>query len=204
MSYETAPATTLLATNCAACSRPLVDATSVETGMGPECRRRHGYTRPDVEVDAANVIVIAQLTKLLPEVYEAVVRAAQDTGSTRKVANILVHRIACEQDGAHVLCMINALRCVGFYKLADRLTSRVATITIEIDGSELVIKAPYSETAVDVLRRVPGRRWDREAKVNRFAFDPERPETKRPIFAALVRAYAGAVAFGPKGLFLLA
>lgn len=43
MSYETAPATILLATHCAACARPLVDAKSVETGMGPDCRAKHGF-----------------------------------------------------------------------------------------------------------------------------------------------------------------
>ena len=43
MSYENAPATRMLATHCAACGRPLVDATSVETGMGPVCRERYGY-----------------------------------------------------------------------------------------------------------------------------------------------------------------
>lgn len=41
MSHENAPATKLLATNCAACGRALVDAESVETGIGPECRKRY-------------------------------------------------------------------------------------------------------------------------------------------------------------------
>lgn len=40
MSYETAPTTKILATHCAACGKPLVDAASVEAGMGPDCRAR--------------------------------------------------------------------------------------------------------------------------------------------------------------------
>lgn len=44
--YENAPATRMLATHCAVCSRPLVDAASVEAGMGPDCRDRHGYDDP--------------------------------------------------------------------------------------------------------------------------------------------------------------
>lgn len=40
--YENAPATKLVATDCAACGRPLVDAPSVESGMGPHCRRKYG------------------------------------------------------------------------------------------------------------------------------------------------------------------
>jgi len=43
MSYENASSTALVATNCACCGRPLVDATSVETGVGPECRKKHGF-----------------------------------------------------------------------------------------------------------------------------------------------------------------
>lgn len=41
MSYENAPATKLLATACAYCGRDLVDAVSVETGVGPECRKKY-------------------------------------------------------------------------------------------------------------------------------------------------------------------
>lgn len=57
--YENAPATKMLASNCACCSRPLVDAKSVECGVGPECRKRHGY-EINVDEDArqrANAIV---------------------------------------------------------------------------------------------------------------------------------------------------
>lgn len=41
--YENAPATRQLATRCAICARPLVDAASVTAGIGPVCRQRHGY-----------------------------------------------------------------------------------------------------------------------------------------------------------------
>jgi hypothetical protein len=43
VSYESAPATKMLATHCCVCRRPLVDAKSVELGIGPECRKRHGF-----------------------------------------------------------------------------------------------------------------------------------------------------------------
>jgi hypothetical protein len=41
--YEDAPATRMLATRCAACARPLVDAKSVELGIGPDCRKKLGF-----------------------------------------------------------------------------------------------------------------------------------------------------------------
>ena len=59
MSYENAPATKLLATHCAVCARPLVDAKSVETGIGPECRRKYGFydAIPETMREEANRIV---------------------------------------------------------------------------------------------------------------------------------------------------
>jgi len=59
MSYETAPATILLATRCCVCNRPLVDAISVELGIGPDCREKYGYNiavEPEAR-EAANKLV---------------------------------------------------------------------------------------------------------------------------------------------------
>lgn len=41
--YENAPATKMLATQCCVCARPLVDAKSVELGIGPDCRKKYGF-----------------------------------------------------------------------------------------------------------------------------------------------------------------
>jgi SWI/SNF-related matrix-associated actin-dependent regulator 1 of chromatin subfamily A len=73
MSYENAPATRLLATHCAVCSRSLVDAVSVETGIGPICASRYGA--PSVEQTEANRLVyqIAAVQKG-PEVLQALAR----------------------------------------------------------------------------------------------------------------------------------
>lgn len=59
MGYENAPATKMLATTCACCGRPLVDAKSVEIGIGPDCREKYGYEIAvgPIERDAANKIV---------------------------------------------------------------------------------------------------------------------------------------------------
>ena len=49
--YESAPATSLVATNCACCGHPLLDAVSVEAGVGPECRKRYGYGEAQAPAD---------------------------------------------------------------------------------------------------------------------------------------------------------
>lgn len=55
--YETAPATIMLATHCAACGRPLVDSVSVESGMGPECREKYGRWPAEIDRVAVNRLV---------------------------------------------------------------------------------------------------------------------------------------------------
>ena len=59
MSYESAPATKLLATHCIFCNRPLLDAASVEAGIGPVCREKVGYNDPvsDSDRKQANKLV---------------------------------------------------------------------------------------------------------------------------------------------------
>lgn len=136
--YEQAPATHLLATQCAACGRPLLDARSVEAGLGPECRKRHGY-------DA---------------------RVAQLPEEARARANQLVYRVALEQGGIGVLGATLELRALGFARLADRVLERIDPIRIEQTPDNpltLDVRAPYSEEAIADWGRVG--RWDRERKV---------------------------------------
>jgi hypothetical protein len=167
--YEQAPATQMLATHCACCARPLVDAKSVEIGIGPECRRRHGFNL-DVPDEA------------------------------RIAANKLVHDIAVDQDGERVHALVGELRALGFAKLADRITHRLAAIRIEIDGEEYLVHTPYSDAGYAAFCALPRncRRWDKACKAWRV-----HQTARAQLFAALKRAFAGATASGPKGLFVL-
>ena len=166
MSYEAAPATRLLATHCAACSRPLVDAVSVEAGMGPECRRKYGR-EPE-----------------LPPDYDAAMRSLDSLQHTaaecptswhdlapRDFANRLVHRVAShaaergELSERTVLCA--AIAALGFPVLAAKLlenSTEVIVISHDEDGA-LVIDAPFCPAFNANVRRVPGQRWDGARKV---------------------------------------
>lgn len=64
-SYQNAPATKLLATACACCGRPLVDAVSVEMGIGPDCRAKYGVddVQDAAARDEANALVHAVAKK---------------------------------------------------------------------------------------------------------------------------------------------
>lgn len=100
MSHENAPATKLLATACACCGRALVDAVSVETGIGPECRKNFGVDFDTT--DAAH----AEANRLVFEVARK--------GMTAAMARPIFDRIAE----------------LGFRALADRIAKRFrATVT---------------------------------------------------------------------------
>lgn len=170
MSYENAPATKMLATECAICSRPLLDAKSVEIGIGPTCREKYGYNELDGLSEEA-----------------------------RQEANKLIHQIACDQGGAAVIPSLHRLMELGCKQVVRAIVERIALVKIAIDtDGRYGVKAPYSEEAVGILRGVPGRRWDKERKINTF---PE--DSKRALMKALCIAYPHVIAVGPKGLFIL-
>lgn len=163
--YENAPATRMLASNCACCSRALVDAKSVEIGVGPECRKRHGL---DIDVDE----------------------------NTRIQANKIVYEIALEQNGPMVVEKCVELRELGFTALAARILHRLKTIIITVEGDSLILKSPYDPEAVQAIASIPGRRWDRDRKVNSIP-----ALQKRALWDVLKRHYRGFMGVGPKGAF---
>lgn len=137
MSYESAPATKLIATRCAACGRPLVDAKSVETGMGPDCRKKHGY---NVEVSE----------EARAEANKIVYNIAATYGA----------------EGLATLQSIDRLQALGFHQLAEILADRVAAIRVFEERGLLIVHTPYNEDATPDWRAIPGRRWVGSEKAN--------------------------------------
>lgn len=140
--YTNAPATLLLATHCAACSKPLGDAVSVEAGMGPECRKKYlrAETSPENREKANQIVSRIALA----------ISANSAEGS--KLAASLIPEIAA----------------LGFVKLAEKLTKGNIAIKIERQGEKIVLSAPYLESFVDASRRIPGRFWSKETKTTEF------------------------------------
>lgn len=172
MGYEQSPAVDLVATNCALCGRPLLDADSVECGMGPVCRARHGAGEVygvDLRRDAT--MLIGLLPDGLRERAEELVRA----GDGRALANWAVNRVAAlcgagraGDDVADQLVLIVA--AVGFIRLAAALAERHSRVVVNVaqEGSELVVSAPYNQAFVESTRNFRGRRWDGKSKTTRF------------------------------------
>ncbi len=197
--YENAPACIMIAVNCACCARPLLDSVSVETGMGPVCRKKHGFNTPDSEVELLSVV--ATLAAILPgEVYLSVVGGVS---TAREAANKIVHRIACVGLGVEVAPLLLALAELGFTKLAGIMSTRAATVVITRTETTVEVVAPFSEEFNALVRSVPTRRWVKN-EGKKGGRNVIAAAHAKALLAVLVKAFPGATAMGPKGLFLLA
>jgi hypothetical protein len=177
MSYENAPATEMLASNCAFCARPLVDSQSVEVGVGPVCRKRYmvaDLVNPDIRKRGNKLIHMIALKQRGPEVEQAI-ETLKRLGFARVVERI-------------------RKRIKTYKKPAVGITYRYGRVFIQ---------TPWVGGAFNDLllawRGIPGRRWEGKSMGNSFPMDQ-----KRAIFNVLKRFFLGREAIGPKGEFTIA
>lgn len=183
MSYEQAPATIMLATHCVCCGRPLVDSVSVEAGIGPECRKKHGFQEPQRAPDWSKVV----LTSPIPM-----------EGTPQEMCNKLVW-LAARKPSTKDLCrMVDTIRALGFDRLAKCLAKRTADAVVTVENGHIHVKCAYNETFVAEGRHIPGRRWDGPSKTTIF------PQTAREqLWGVLKRSFPGGVLDTPKGMVVL-
>jgi hypothetical protein len=65
-------------------------------------------------------------------------------------------------------------------------------------AGRFAVWTPYSEEIVATLKGIPGRRWDKDGKVNTFPKDAQ-----QALWAAFQKLFPGATAVGPKGPFVI-
>lgn len=158
--YEFSAATHLLATYCACCSRPLVDAVSAETGMGPVCRKKHGYYSEGGEANwEAAEAAIEETT------YAYLIKTAAWNYDARGVANHLIFCVACDQKGTAVASATVALRALGFESVAARIAKRLISVNVTHEGDSLVVECGFNPRFNEAIRAAKGARWDAERKV---------------------------------------
>lgn len=188
MGYETAPATRMLATHCIFCSRPLVDAVSVEAGVGPDCRKKYGHTEAQGPADWVQVENTCPVTVM----HEL---SARDP---RRLCNILVYRIVMGCQAWEVCLAIDTIRHLGFAKLAESLTKKLCAATVTHKGDVVAVQAPWNEEWVNESRTIPGRRYIKDEKMQTF------PLSSRPaLWRALQKVFRGKAISTPKGLVAL-
>ena len=174
--YTNAPATKMLATHCVCCGRPLVDAVSVEMGIGPECRKNR-------------------------DVVDAV-----DDDTRKAANEHIYHAAIAAQQGhvGEVMVRAEAIRSLGLGELAGKVGRRFknaakkADIIIEVVDGMLRVKTPYrrkdSDGFVQAWRNIPGRRFKHGANWIPVA-------QKKALFGLLRDFFGGRFAKGPKGVF---
>jgi hypothetical protein len=164
-----------------------VDAVSVETGVGPECRRKHGYN--DAQGEPAWETAMTLLDGFVA------VEHVNPTMSPRAAVNVLVHRIACRSTARvdhEVAALVGAVRALGFTTLADKVLEHGAgKVEVRSAGDRLSVKTPYNEAFVNALKAARvGARWDRDGKVWTVPADPT---ARKALWCALRAHYAGAL-----------
>lgn len=208
MSYESSIACKVLATTCCVCCRPLVDADSVDLGIGPICRKKYMKPEPGFEDSAIAFAVLAQ-SKLPGGILEKVASAA----TAREQANMLVYWASANiDDPEKVLSIAPALRLLGYSKLADKLVADRSPIQIRLDGMAYVVTTPYSGLFNSLLRnrravylRDPRGSIlrDRNGKP-KFAGWSVPVSERRNLWNALTLVFPGILGNGPKGHFRVA
>lgn len=146
MSYENAAATVLVATCCAACGRPLVDAESLASGMGPECRKK--YNKSNNLSEEARVLA----NKLIYAI------AANQDGVevTSKLENLRELGLGDLAD-----------------RIVKRIGSQFAAI-ISNEGDRVAVKTSFDLAMAARLPSIPGRFWDKDRKINTFPVSSKR------------------------------
>jgi hypothetical protein len=184
MGYEDSTACKIMATHCCACGKPLVDAKSVETGMGPVCRSKYGFDTevPERVRTLANQIVY----RLACDVSHGTVTMESMNASSQ-------------------------LRALGFSKIADIFEFRMVKIAVEIgefDGQECYfLRVPYDEsgkfnydawTKTRFKVKRPAFKAPTQKEVFHWGYAKDEYARKR-IFSALLKHHEGRLAFAPDG-----
>jgi len=160
-SHLNAPSTKMVDIKCACCSTPLVDGKSLAIGMGPHCRKKHGYNKAMLEISE----------------------------SQRVVANKIIHAISVQQQSPAVVAMVNELRALhlALAPVADRIAKRLAAVTVEtLENGSYSVRVSYDADLVSRWRSIPGRRWEGDKKVNLVP-----ATSRKELWSMLTETYAG-------------
>lgn len=179
--YVTAAAETGLHFNCARCGKELTDPASIQHGWGPWCRdmanEAFAMTIPgDAETTLAHLAGVHFKAEALTEALEAinaeiVEGMASGRQDWRGVATVLIRLIAYSTYSTKA-ALCNAVEALGYTTLAavarEEASPSVAEVTVV--SNRLVLKTKRNAAANNVIKAIPGRRFDPIAKV--WSFPP--------------------------------
>lgn len=184
MNYANTPACRLLATHCACCGRPLLDAKSVEFGIGPDCRVRYGFDEVPNKPDwYAGKTIAANYDPTLP---------VASWTDARIACNALVKMFALDTEGRK--WAPEAVFALGYVALSEKMAQRGGRVEVKSDLLGFTVKTPSSH-AWRCCRTIPGRQenWrDRSWTI---------PMSSRPqLWTAIRRYFAGRLLVTAQGV----
>ena len=210
MSYLSNPNTQRLATRCCLCGRSLVDAKSVEIGIGPICRAKHLYNDEVTEEQRTTVNKLIHKAGVLCE------NRTEAKRSGKSAAEMLAI-------GSAILDISDQIEAVGLAGVARKVRSRFIGIHLDVvkDAPEygwdrqkrreyatghthdiIVLRSPYSPAFNDTRKRMGLRA--RPVRTKEDGFHWEFPiASKRSLDELIRRVFAGELAVGPKGVFVI-
>jgi len=152
--HVNAKATKILATHCCVCSTPLVDAKSIQAGIGPVCARKYLKNR-DVETtpeEWGRAIDLLAGAKLVPDDVKG--KALKRRDDARHVCNLLVYWASTNySDKSYVFECSQIIRMLGYVKLADKLEQDRTSAWLEQDEEFIYIHSRYEPDFPRVLRK---------------------------------------------------
>lgn len=187
--YENAPATKMVATHCVCCARPLVDAKSVERGVGPDCAKKYGFE--DAQCEPNWDIALKELGS--SPVSEKVNTFWRN--DARIVCNALVYQIAANKTDKFVPNLILAIYHLGYHNLASCLVTATNGISVYKDGESFVVNTPFSNDWNFIARGIKGQYFDRKIKARIVPIDQ-----KLSLWKALCAAFPGSLCVGDNGI----
>jgi hypothetical protein len=190
----------ITATRCACCNRKLKDASSVEFGIGPVCRRKYQYEdAPTITQTMQDKSFALCKLELHPDVSNDVWLCIQKNNS-RGACNLLVKWIAAHQLNEESLPAISLLRILSYEKLAERVERRL-TCNLHVEkryDDYYEVKVAYNSEYIDMVKRIKGRKYDPQKKAWRVP-----AAQKKALWEVLIECFSGTMADGPKGKFLI-
>lgn len=187
-----------VATHCCACGRTLKDATSIEFGIGPVCRKKYQYEDAYPVDEGMKLQLAVFLTdSAIPAGLAGRIGEACLDDNSRRAANLLVYAASTEGAQASIEAA-HALRLLGYETLAIRMQQRLAKIHISVEYNHLIVQTPFNPAFLVAMRNIPHRKWDFVRKVNVVP-----SQYKTALFQALLNCFQGQLGVGPKGPFII-
>lgn len=201
--------------HCAHCGMKLTDARSIESGLGPICRKKGGYYADPVGGDQLQAFIVLsdypELIKFLSSKYKE--------GDLRGLMNGLVGCCALNRRSpVHKACC-EAIEALGFKQLASTLRKSLASVSVKrstkyVGSFEVnVVSRDYRAAwFIHMERTAFGVFYDRETKsmivpihkpdnAEEVAVNGDNVPNKLILWEAMVRFYQGLIVKTPNGNF---